>query len=267
MNNSVTISDGWEEVEGDDFSVVSVPRSDGLKSVDQNSTQDCVLSVGTLTDDTVNEHSEYATTRTVAKDSNDTQDENIRGDEIERRGMDMKDVVEPEELPLRSLYEFLDSDDVNPGSLGQINASLIELIEEIISFLKVEGNFKQAETHKIKSGCQALLVHLQCLSPILEGYSKHYEPGRVNVDLPLDPGLESWMSNLTAEMLTLREELQNSTIPRAPGMRETRYLQDTSRFEEAVKIFTTQMDELMPVIQGYVSFLLIFSSSHISPDR
>lgn len=252
MNNSTTISDGWEEVEGDDFSVVSVPRSDGPNSVDRNSVQGCLVSVDTLTDDTVNEHSEYGIARTVAKDAHNAPDGDVRDDDLERQGMDTKDVVEPDEFPLRSLYEFLDSEDIDPGSLGQINASLIELIEEIISFLNVEGNFAQSETHKIKSGCQALLVHLQCLSPILEGYSKHYDPERANIDLPLDPGLESWMSNLTAEMLTLREELQNSTDPKASGIRATRYLQNTSRFQEAVEIFTNQMDELMPVIQGYV---------------
>ncbi|KAK7756975.1 hypothetical protein SLS62_000991 [Diatrype stigma] len=259
MATPAVISDDWEEVDGDDFSVVSVPGSDDHSNAGKDSFQDCLLSVGTLTDNPVTEGSEHSTA-SGNNDCNEAQGaktcdvNDVDGvdevDEVERRGMDTKDVAEPEEAPLQPLHDFLDSDDVGPGSLGTINSSLIKLIEDIISFLDFKCSFEQSETQKIKSGCHALLVHLRSLSPVLEGYAKHFESGKDNRrGLPLDPGLESWLSNLTTEMLTLQKELQDSMDRKAYGILETRYLQDARRFEEAVEIFTAQMDALMPTIQ------------------
>lgn len=253
MATSAVISDDWEEVNGgDDFSVVSAPTTEDLDDDSQGDSQEWVVSAGASTKTAMSQKGQHGgnaspTVRPMHPEHNEVHEKKGQDDEVERLGMDTKDVTETEEPS--SQDQLLDLNNIDPGSLDKVNLSLIELVVEIIGLVDSENTFQQTEIGKIRTECQTILAHSRCLCPILEGYAKHWDPERASGEFPLDPGLESWMAKLTYVLRDLKRELQTAVNQKASNADKGPYLHDAVGFEKALANFVNQMDGFIPVIQ------------------
>ncbi len=275
MATSATLSDDWEEVDGDDFSVVSVSTSQDLNSDSLYRSQESVRSVNTLANVPVawcSEHGRdtHIPVRTTSPDGialtasehhdDGVRDKLIQEDEVERLGMDTEDVVEPDavepeaaepdQLHPQLLHEFSDLLLADPRYLAETHKSLISLTEEIIDVLGPEPGSGQLESHNIRTECRSLLAQLRCLGPILQGYAKHwYVIQRGKAAFPLDYGIGPWMSKLETELLALQSDLRNGIDQGTSNMHEGPHLDDATHYDDALAIFTGQVDGLMPMMQ------------------
>jgi hypothetical protein len=220
MATATGLSDDWQDVNDDSFSVVSIPSSDeGDQSpLTQNPTAEnteeaidwkpVAWSAGdTGNNDTtlpvrLREPSSAAGQLHAESDVN----------EVERYGMDLKDAVESEEDDEDELEgglnELLDVD-TSPAFLCKVTTSLIKLLQEITGLLDFQANIPQLpNADDIKQECDSLTSHLQALEPVLTGYSKHWNADSPSYEIPLDPGLYECLSDLRIELLGLQALLQ-----------------------------------------------------------
>ncbi|RYP82421.1 hypothetical protein DL769_001675 [Monosporascus sp. CRB-8-3] len=278
MALAASISEDWEELVDDAFSVISVSTLDDFNDSRQSSSNECLIpalaptnpTVGqsTLPDGVINslpirEKPPGAIAPDTNRDDGKALDENLQDGEVERQGMETKDVTEPEETSSKSLYKGSDWDNVDPTFLLKIDTSLIKLITQINGLLDSKGNFNIPKgAPNIKYRCQKLLGYLQQLSPILEGYSKHWDPEHATGNIPLDPGLKTWMLKLRIELLSLEDKLQKDNNRQALSTQVARELRshvpdvseydkpfDASNYVEILATFSAQIEGLMPILE------------------
>ncbi|RYO98376.1 hypothetical protein DL764_007103 [Monosporascus ibericus] len=278
MAPPASISEDWEELVDDAFSVISVSTSDDFNGNCQSSSNECLIHASSPTNPTVGQCSlpsrginslpiRAEPHGVIAPDTNSDDgrapDENAQDDEVERQGMDMKDVTEPEESSNQSFYKSLDWDNVDPTFLLKIDNSLIKLITQITGLLEFKGNLSLPNgALDVKYGCQKLLGYLQQLSPVLEGYSKHWDPKHATGNIPLDPGLKTWMLKLRIELLSLEDKLQKDINrqaaptqvarglrPRVPDVSEYDKPLDASSYVQILATFSAQMEVFMPILE------------------
>ncbi|RYP54000.1 hypothetical protein DL768_001150 [Monosporascus sp. mg162] len=295
MAPPASISEDWEELVDDAFSVISVSTSDDFNDNCQSSSNECLIPGSAPENHTVGECSlpgrginslpirakpPGVTAPDINRDGGKAPDENIQDDEVERQGMDMKDVTEPEESSNQSLYKGLDWDNVDPTFLLKIDTSLIKLITQITDLLDFKGNFNPPKgAPDVKYRCEKLLRYLQQLSPILEGYSKHWDPKHATGNIPLDPGLKSWMLKLRIELLSLEDKLQKDNSrqamltrvahglrSRVPDMSECDKPLDASNYVEILATFSAQMEGFMPILETLNGGLTYAEFCELNPD-
>ena len=264
---NTTIQDDWEEVNDDDFSVVSVATSENrmsdsreslvpvdvptyvsVSSVDQNGRD----SSSNITDPAPQPSAitPTATTATGQRHLTDKVPVEELHHSVERLGMDTKDVVEPskEELPSQLLHQHPNPDvganAVDPSSLNKANTTLKLLVEET---MRLAGS---AGAGTITSECHALQSRLHSLTPILDGYAQRWEHRRGDFEPPLDPGLRKWMSNLQAQLLTLQDDLPDPLSQYRPGVHRAGNPQGVARHEETLTDLKSQIDVFLPVMQA-----------------
>ncbi|KAK7967042.1 uncharacterized protein PG986_001319 [Apiospora aurea] len=132
------------------------------------------------------------------------------GDAINAGKKDMKSAKLPESpwSSTASISRILDAD-WNPPYLLRVTTSLGKLIGEIMGAISFHGNFAPLQgTKELRGECGKVRDALKTLEPMVQGYSKHWVTHQTS-DLPLDPGLYEWMSNLRIELLGLQRLLQH----------------------------------------------------------
>ncbi|RYO97829.1 hypothetical protein DL765_011040 [Monosporascus sp. GIB2] len=278
MASVASISEDWEELVDDAFSVISVSSSGDFDDDRQSSSNECLIPASAPTNPTVAQCSipgsgtnglpirakpPGAIAPDTNRDGGKALDEDVQDDQAERHGMDTENVAEPEEASSQSLYKGLDWDNVDPTFLLKIDTSLIKLITQITDLLDFKGNFDLPKgALSVKYRCQKLLGYLQQLSPILEGYSKHWDLRHATGNIPLDPGLKTWMLKLRIELLSLEDKLQKDNNrqalsaqvarglrPRVPDMSEYDTPLDASNYVEILATFSAQIEGLMPILE------------------
>ncbi|RYO83167.1 hypothetical protein DL766_001494 [Monosporascus sp. MC13-8B] len=289
------ISEGWEELVDDAFSVISVSTSDDFDDDRQSSSNECLIPASASTNPTVGQCSVPGSDinglpirakppGAIASDANRDGSKALGGDvqddQAELHGMDTKNVAEPEETSSQSLYRGLDWDNVDPTFLLKIDTSLIKLITQITDLLDFKSNFNLPNgALSVKYRCQKLLGYLQQLSPILEGYSKHWDPRHATGNIPLDPGLKTWMLKLRIELLSLEDKLQKynnqqalstevarGLRSRVPDMSEYDKPLDASNYAEILATFSAQIEELMPILETLNGGLTYAEFCELNPD-
>lgn len=264
--NNPTIQDDWEEVNDDDFSVVSVATSDhhlsdsreslvpieaptyvSVSSVDQHDQPQNGKDPGPPAGP-VAHHSVTASPANSQRDLPDEAPEEEFHDSVEGLGMDTRDVRECPEKPPSQLLRIPPDPDVganalDPSSLSKANTTLMMLVKETTKLAK------EGRAGTIISECQTLEEHLHALAPILEAYAKHWELKRGDFEPPLDPGLREWMSNLQTELLALQDDFIDPTNRSQPGARQFDIAREVSSHEESLAALRTQIEVSFPVIE------------------
>ncbi|KAK8031108.1 hypothetical protein PG990_000842 [Apiospora arundinis] len=208
-----SIADDWQDVgetTDDTFSLVSLSISD-----DSDNDMDDVGKSKTISLPLRNagaDKNPAKSSPTCTSDGEESGDEDEAGDRVganDRDGNDAKDVghLESAWSSSASINQILDAD-WNPPYLLKVTTSLGKLISEIMSAISFHGNFAPLEgTKELRGECSQIRDALKTLEPMVEGYAKHWDANQTS-DLPLDPGLYEWMSNLRIELLGLQRLLQ-----------------------------------------------------------
>lgn len=197
---TASISDDWQEVSDDNMSIVSLPTSEEPDESLDDLSSDLYPRPSTPK----NKANELRKIEGVPADSPNRAVQYDGEDDAERFNQDLKDVAPPLD---DSDDDILDVD-MDPTFLVKVDTSLLKLLGEILGAIHFKGSYEpRVDTHKVEEACVALRKHLEGLKPILEGYSKHWNPNQAS-DLPLDPGLYGWMSEIKIELLGVQALLQ-----------------------------------------------------------
>ncbi|KAI1496004.1 hypothetical protein F5X99DRAFT_92545 [Biscogniauxia marginata] len=250
MATTGSISDDWQEVENDAFSVVSLPTSEDAplassrgppESPTRSHASESLLRLPIRP-----KYPDHAGLESESDSDNSTE----RDDDVERYGMDTKD-VEPRNSAEGHLSDILDVD-IDPNVLYQATASLIKLITEIVALINLRGDTDAlVGAGKIKAECSTLIDRLSTLQPILQGYSKHWKSEGNTVEIPIDPGLYEWMAGLRVELLGLQAiwEVQSHPL----GLSSSGQSWDSSsakRYLDILADSSSQIEAFMPVLQA-----------------
>ncbi|KAI1851204.1 hypothetical protein JX265_006162 [Neoarthrinium moseri] len=256
------ISDDWEEVPDDNFSVVSLPTSEdaievtggaGAHSDMPNPTIDSPIA-------TVSERFALLAIDSKAKGKEKAAENNGGLDPgaaaAPHHGLDkFVTSASPHRTDAHHLADNLDVD-MDPTFLHKVSTSLIKLIGEIVGILHFGGHrHLQDGTRDIRQGihnvCDCLRRHLRTLGPIMEGYSKHWDPEQVTVDLPLDPCLYEWMTDLKIELLGLQALLQSQMhCSSSSTYSASSALQDLVGYRNSLREFNDQVSGFIPIMQA-----------------
>ncbi|KAI0422675.1 hypothetical protein F5X98DRAFT_324934 [Xylaria grammica] len=223
---SASISDDWEHVEDtDSFSVISLSMSDD-GSTDRPRDRPAIPALSTPPDNL--DHQPHQSHRPPAQSlvcPREIGEEPDESQAVERCGMDMADVVEPDTPPAQPKEGI--NNDTNFDSICSTTSSLIKLIPAMPT----------DPCHcapDIITKTKNLGAHLCHLEDILQGYAKHRRPSNRRAELPL--GLSEWLGSLKSELLSIQERLDDPTT--------------WSQAAEKLESFSSQMDGLMSVIQS-----------------
>ncbi|KAK8059016.1 hypothetical protein PG994_009464 [Apiospora phragmitis] len=207
-----SIADDWQDITNattdDTFSFVSLSISEDSQDEDDGASKSKTLSLSPRNADATKDPTKSSPTWTSDEESEGEEDLECLGDVDNAEGK-TKSAAMPESTwsSTASMNQILDAD-WNPPYLLKVTTSLGKLIGEIMSAISFHGNFSPLEgTKELRSECGRVRDALKTLEPIVEGYSKHWDTHQTS-DLPLDPGLYEWMSNLRIELLGLQRLLQ-----------------------------------------------------------
>jgi hypothetical protein len=273
MATATGLSDDWQEVNDDSFSVVSVPTSDdddqSHLTQDQAEGGDANEREDVMEEEKQQQQQSHQPLMTAERDrqpgsafslpvrSNPpsyvpSEPQVEPGmDDVERHGMDTRDTVEPEDEDEydsgEGLNELLDVD-ISPTFLCKVATSLIKLLQEINGLLEFQANVPQiANADKIKHECLSLIGHLEALEPVLTGYSKHWSLDKPAQEIPLDPGLYECLSDLRIELLGLQALLQGH-LQCGGAFSSTR--SSTEDHYSKLSSFSTQFSGFVPIMRS-----------------
>ncbi|KAH9996187.1 hypothetical protein F4779DRAFT_607088 [Xylariaceae sp. FL0662B] len=232
MATPADISEDWEEVNDDNFSVVSFPASeDGL----DNPAKDHISDSPVLPP--------FRLKRAEIREPDLAND-------VEMAGMDLKDVVDPK-LPPPVTSDGTPDVDLDPKFLHHVITSLIKLIVEILGLVNFRGNFVIFEgAAKIRNQLIILKGDLEKLAPIMQGYSKHRRPDGRSDHLKLDAGIYEWMASFQVKLVGLQDILQNREGKQASTSQQRWDGSDTKPYESLLMLFSTQLKSFLPTLQA-----------------
>ncbi|KAI1636488.1 hypothetical protein F4809DRAFT_609040 [Biscogniauxia mediterranea] len=249
-----SISDDWQEVESDAFSVVSLPTSeDGPLSASRGPTESPANSHGSeslLRLPLRPKYPDPAGPRPDSDSESESDNSTERDDDVERYGMDTKD-VESQHSAEFHLNDILDTD-IDPNFFYQVTTSLVKLITEIVGTIdfKHGSDTTPVDTGKIKIQCDTLKDRLRCLEPIFQGYSKHWKSEGSTIDIPIDPGLYEWMNGLRVELLGLQSVLQAWMTTGTSTSSQPWDSSTAKHYSDVLTDFSTQIDAFLPLLQA-----------------
>src|SRR3569833_1278713 len=106
--------------------------------------------------------------------------------------------------------EILDAH-VDPAFFLNVLKSLGGMIDEILAMAATLTSYQSATA--IEKECGLLSAQIQELTPIISSYARCWSSS--SQDIPLDPGLQAWMSGVRVRLLGLHDEMQRQcTHPR-----------------------------------------------------
>ncbi|KAI0023847.1 hypothetical protein F4780DRAFT_26034 [Xylariomycetidae sp. FL0641] len=270
MPSPPTISDGWEDLDDDNLSVVSLPESeDGILSPKSTTPPrptespsraqpiEGLISLPIRPKHATPQQPTASDAEVALESPRGKSEANVEVDSVERYGMDTKDTIEPEERtqkePESLLGDILDVE-INPTYLHQVTTSLVKLITEILGDLKFKQNHRQDfelffGSDEIQYECEILHQHLNALEPILKFYAKQWRPEGDNVEIPIDPGIYEWLASLRIELLGLQANVQAQLSPQASSSATAWKTDDSDHYRKAFTGFSDQIKSFMPVIR------------------
>lgn len=144
--------------------------------------------------------------------------------------------------------------DMDPNFLHKVSTSTVKLISEILSIAHSGASYHGGEDttnvrNDLEDLCERLRQHLNELTPIMEGYSKHWNPEMATVSLPIDPGLYDWMSDLKVELLGVQALLQNQMSSHSAESRSSTFVSDLVNYNESLERSCDQMTSFIPIMK------------------
>ncbi|KAK6062528.1 hypothetical protein SCUP515_13280 [Seiridium cupressi] len=234
VSKDTPILDDWEDVADDNLSVVSLPTSDdeddatefdadvgaaiepdtepvAEKQKDNHLSPVTSVANGLASLSIDDKKSEGRLQKKVKPEGADCKIDPQNSHILEHRGHSAKDDSGGHDEA--RLGDNLDVD-LDPEFLQKVCTSTVKLIGEILSIVHFGSHRPTPERAiRVRTGvegvCKRLRGHLHKLTPILEGYSKHWNPEQGTVSLPIDPGLYEWMSDLKVNLLGVQALLQS----------------------------------------------------------
>jgi hypothetical protein len=265
-----SIADDWEDVADDNLSVVSLPGSEDDEPV--VGLADLALEESTLSGGPVSE------TCTLPCNDDDNSDDpsplyNGKGKETATKRESEEshgdrhhypdDVSSSEPLakcstpgPLHepSVSECLNFDpdehqeDENDSSFESEDVDIDVLLRDIDSVRAILRDtihsvddlttLHRATSEKTRKLCGTLAMQVEDLAPIVAGYARTWK--NTSIEIPLDPGLHSWLSGVRVKALALQVELQDS-IPSPSSVLHLIW--------ENLESCEQQMDDFLPIMQ------------------
>lgn len=275
MPRRTSISEGWEEVSDDDFSVISAPGTDdeaealshseaGISkptrrpSPHPKTTAPIPISRPPALDGAAVEcppaisnptglpsvapldHPFLPTDRTSGKTDKNNDTSETRGED------DPSNPFNAEEYQYESddaVEELLDSHpDPDPAFFLRVLRSLSEIITETNQSSKELMPFSGL-SHRVSSVCGLLSMQVDELIPIVSNYSRLWSVA--SRDIPLDPNLHGWMSGVRVKLLGLQAEMQRHARAEVPAA-DTVALQE---YHAALSEYQSQMQDFLPIMQ------------------
>ncbi|KAI5920744.1 hypothetical protein F4810DRAFT_405812 [Camillea tinctor] len=244
-----SISDDWQEVESDAFSVVSLPTSEeGPLSASYGPTESPAHSHGSESLRLPFRPKYPDPARPPSEPESESDNSTERDDDVERYGMDTKDVESHHSAEFH-LNDILDTD-IDPNFLYQVTTSLVKLITEIIGVIDFKDSSNTlVDTAKTRSACDTLKDHLRSLEPVFKGYAKHWKSEGSTAEIPVDPGLYEWMTGLRVELLGLQAVLQANMNMGASAASQPWNASSDKHYSDALSDFSTQIEAFLPVLK------------------
>lgn len=264
-----SIADDWEDVGDDNLSIVSLSGSEEDVPVTELAgltVREPAFTGASTTETTTVHGSDDASLRYTGKGreigTESKSGENNSGDDRHNEHLLSQDCstaqplfapsaseclnFEPDEFEQDGNGEPLVSGDVNPDELlGNID-SVREILHDTIHSGNELPTLQLETWGKALTLCRTLAMQVEELRPIVVGYARVWRNS--STDIPLDPGLYSWLSGVRAKALGLQVECRDE-MTRTLGLRErtaNRVLQDICKDLET---FEQQMDEFLPILQ------------------
>lgn len=271
------IGDNWQDVGYDNFSVLSLSSSDedelGTGKADsalQESASKCDSISETTTlhcdDDLTSRYKGKGKDKEIATESNlelddvghdrctvDLPPHRTLEDHSTARPLFEPTISEclnfdPDEHQQDDSGELHISEDVNPNELLRSLDSVCAILRDTILFVNNLTTLHHETSVKARKLCRTLAMQVDELRPIVAGYARVWR--NTSSDIPLDPGLYSWLSGVRVKALALRVELQDEawrTIQAGRSERTTNHvLEDIWR---SLETWEEQMDEFLPIMQ------------------
>jgi len=144
--------------------------------------------------------------------------------------------------------EILDAH-VDPAFFLNVLKSLGGMIDEILAMAATLTSYQSATA--IEKVCGLLSAQIQELTPIISGYARCWSSS--SQDIPLDPGLQAWMSGVRVRLLGLHDEMQRQcTHPRHSYPSNCDFEVTCQEHCGALSQYEKQMDMFLPIMQVYV---------------
>lgn len=275
MPRRTSISEGWEEVSDDDFSVISAPGTDD--EAEELSRSEAGISKPTrppsppkitapipisrplIYDGSAIECPPAISNPTglpsvapldhpfIPTDGTSRRIDNDNNKSSETQGEDdPSNPFNAEEYQYESddaVEELLDAHpDPDPAFFLRVLRSLSEIITETNQSSKELMPFSNL-SHKISSVCGLLSVQVDDLIPIVANYARFWSVA--SSDIPLDPNLHGWMSGVRVKLLGLQAEMQRHARSEVPTA-DTLALQE---YHAALSEYQSQMQDFLPIMQ------------------
>jgi DNA-binding FrmR family transcriptional regulator len=247
-----SILDDWHDIADDNLSVISFATSD-TASVD-TTFQPEASKAASSESATQRASVDSTATHTICAEASDAGDGQSLSsfDEVENYGLDTKDVRD-ESAGFASKADEPTEDvsdcDMDPTFLLKVVTSMLKLESEITAAIKFKSKEKPPEYEDILSECATIRGHLESLMPMLEGYSKCWDPEMGRVALPLDPALYDWLSGLRIELLVLQASVLRHMQLLPPSPMAPSSDQDLSKSHATLMDLSSQMESFLPIMQ------------------
>lgn len=267
-SQSTPISDDWEDVADDNLSVVSLPTSEDEADIS-------VTKIDTKTDVSATSGSriEHPTDppdyimsvadKLSAVSMSEWKETNVKSHNPSAD--DFRDAAEKYCVKYRVAEATAHRDDeshrgygldvdMDPTYLQKVSTSTVKLIGEIWNHVHFSSPYCDEEddgdVHKqVGDVCKRLKQHHQALIPIMEGYSQHWNPERANINLPIDPSLYEWMSDLKIQLLGVQALLQNQMSCHASSTGSSTLLLDLAQYVRSLNESCDQMASFLPIMK------------------
>ncbi|KAK4227320.1 hypothetical protein QBC38DRAFT_324075, partial [Podospora fimiseda] len=263
MASRPTISEGWEDIADDNLSVISLESSSSSNqgsSLDRSPTPTPISN----TPD-VNERVPNTDIKILGDNKGkDKRAENYPDTERGEGSITDSSSINKLQEHEREVSEGYDNvnEDVDPRFLKAILESINDILDETIC-LEVPNAIYTADGKNPFTICRRIRGQLRELAPILSGYAKAMASNDSSDDIPIDPGLHSWLSGVRVKALSLQATARNSleklVYNLEPNQAFVGIVQDLEEYED-------KMDEFLPIMQvDFNEFQTKFMNLPIAP--
>jgi len=265
-----SIADDWEDVGEDNLSVVSLPDSDDEKVAVAPGKS--ALEESTRSTDTASYLSTVLRTDDASPHNNgkgkEAADKMKSNEGQAHRDRNPDDADPLDDASAEALYEpsvtdclnfdpdddhkdgdhgSLKPEDVDPGALLRDIESVRAILRDTIHSVDDLTTLHQETSENARKICRALALQVEELQPIVAGYARVWE--QTTSDIPLDPGLQGWLSGVRVKALALQVELQDEVQRTLRAGRRVSTSGVLHLIWEYLESCEQQMDDFLPIMQ------------------